>query len=167
MPPWMSHFECDTEAVIIGSYADQFGGGDHDGDYTVMLPDGNESSWYEEDQLTLIDEGGEHLIKKGEEKQRLRSQKNTDMRYIISCLDSGEMPTESILYLFDILGFNSKFTRTGEYCHLYADWKVLKLVFMLIKNAKTIEEAKSLFTEVGWRHCSVEKLYNAFKEAQK
>lgn len=58
----MSHFRNDTDAIIIGSYADLFGGDGYDR-YTIMfLDNGEQCAWYWEDQLTLIDEGGKHLF---------------------------------------------------------------------------------------------------------
>lgn len=51
--PHMSHFTSNCEAIIIGSYADQFGG-TNTGSYTVYLKNQGEVSWYEEHQLTLI-----------------------------------------------------------------------------------------------------------------
>lgn len=51
--PYMSHFTSDCEAIVIGSYADKFGGINTDS-YTVYLKDQGEVSWYEEHQLTLI-----------------------------------------------------------------------------------------------------------------
>ena len=57
----MSHFENDKDVIIVGSYADQYGGSNTES-YTVMFEDGNTSSWYEESQLTLINEGGVNLL---------------------------------------------------------------------------------------------------------
>lgn len=62
MPSWMSHFEAGMEAYIVGSYADQYHGGkDEEKMYTIMyqpkwLKGGkwSRTSWYKEDQLTLL-----------------------------------------------------------------------------------------------------------------
>jgi hypothetical protein len=47
----MKYFENDKDVIVVGSYADQYGG-DNTKSYTVIFPDtGRESSWYEEHQL--------------------------------------------------------------------------------------------------------------------
>ncbi len=58
----MSHFRSGYDAIVKGSYHDQFGHGDHD-EYTLMACDtGSESSWYEEHQLTFLEHVGEEGI---------------------------------------------------------------------------------------------------------
>ena len=55
--PSMQHFPHDQEAVVIGSYADQYGGRDANNsqEFTLyLLKDGNQVSWYCENQLELI-----------------------------------------------------------------------------------------------------------------
>lgn len=61
MPPSMSHFPAGFEAIVVGSYSDQYGrmGGERsDTQFTLcQLKDGkpvNQISWYYEDQLTLL-----------------------------------------------------------------------------------------------------------------
>jgi len=159
----MSHFESDKDAIIVGSYADQYGGSKTDS-YTVMFPDtGGESSWYMEPQLTLIDEGGEHLFEEAKKNRERISKQNTDINYIVSKLDEGSLSSESILFLFDMLGHDTSFNRNGEFYVLFSDWQRLHPVFVHIKNAKTLEETESIFTEEGRRKFNIEKVYNAFK----
>lgn len=161
----MSHFENDEDVIIVGSYADQYGGSNTKS-YTVMFPDtGDESSWYEEHQLTLIDEGGEHLFKEAKKNRERISEQNTDINYIVSKLNEGSLSSESILLLFDMLGHNTPFHINGEFFVLFSDWQQLHPIFVHIKNAKTLEEAQSIFTEEGQNKYNVEKVYNAFKGA--
>jgi len=69
MPEWMHHFTCDCDAIVQASYRDQFGGNDHRS-YSLLLLNKRgkpveDCSWYEEDQLTLVDgdrDKGEALI---------------------------------------------------------------------------------------------------------
>jgi hypothetical protein len=49
----MSHFPKACNATVVGTYAQQFGGGDVKS-YTLDLDGIGENSWYQEDQLTLI-----------------------------------------------------------------------------------------------------------------
>lgn len=59
----MSPGRVGKEAIIIGSYKDQFGGKGNTGTYTIMFCDtGSEVSWYDNNELEFIEEGGEHLI---------------------------------------------------------------------------------------------------------
>ena len=57
----MSRFPSDCEAIVLGSYADQFGGNDTQS-YTLFLKGRNEVSWYYESQLTWLEEGRMDLL---------------------------------------------------------------------------------------------------------
>lgn len=161
----MSHFENDKDVIIVGSYADQYGGSNTKS-YTVMFPDtGSQSSWYEEHQLTLIDEDGEHLFEEANKNRKRISQQNTDINYIVSKLNEGGLSGESILLLFDMLGHNTSFHRNGEFFVLFSDWNQLHPIFVHIKNAETLEEAQSVFTEEGQGKYNIQKVYDAFKSA--
>jgi hypothetical protein len=50
----MSHFTSGCRAIVMGSYDDQYGGGNTDS-YTLHLEGRSQSSWYYEHQLTLIE----------------------------------------------------------------------------------------------------------------
>ncbi|KKL65339.1 hypothetical protein LCGC14_2155950 [marine sediment metagenome] len=62
MPSYMSHFTGDSDAIVIGSYADQYGGTTIN-DYTLHLKGRGQTSWYEENQLTLIERNRSDLLK--------------------------------------------------------------------------------------------------------
>jgi hypothetical protein len=53
----MSHFDKDCEAIVMYSYAEQYGGSNKDLDRfsLFILPNGGSASWYYADQLTLIE----------------------------------------------------------------------------------------------------------------
>lgn len=54
LPNSMSHFDSGINAIVIGSYDDQYGSGNIS-DYTLMLlPDCEEVSWYPESSLTFV-----------------------------------------------------------------------------------------------------------------
>jgi hypothetical protein len=60
----MSHFRSGADAIVMGSYRDQYGGSDAK-NYTLMFcDDGNRVSWYYEYQLTLIRHGGQRERRK-------------------------------------------------------------------------------------------------------
>lgn len=51
----MSHFTADCEAIVLGSYSDQFGRAGEGGGYSLHLKGRGSCSWYQEWQLTLIE----------------------------------------------------------------------------------------------------------------
>lgn len=161
----MSHFDNDKNAIIVGSYADEYGG-ENTKDYTVMfLETGGSCSWYKEHQLTLIDEGGEHLFEEAKKNRKRISEQNTDINYIVSKLDKGDLSSESILLLFDMLGHKTSFHMNGEFFVLFYDWSQLHPVFVHIKNANTLEDAQSIFTEESRKKYNIKKVYDAFRSA--
>ena len=59
MPIYMSHFEGNCEAIVLYTYAEQYGWGEatSDKEYSLFIlkrGERGEVSWYHEDQLTLI-----------------------------------------------------------------------------------------------------------------
>lgn len=81
--PHMSHFTADCEAIVIGSYADQYGDSDTKS-YTLHLKDRGESSWYEEQQLTLIESGRLDKLKQWQDEQESERKKKSDLDWIFS-----------------------------------------------------------------------------------
>lgn len=55
--PTMSHFDAGMDAVVIGSYRDQYGGGGQH-QYTICYADSTGTSWYNESQLTKLPQSG-------------------------------------------------------------------------------------------------------------
>lgn len=160
----MNHFENDKDAIIVGSYADQFGG-DETTKYTVMFLDtGDRCSWYQEWQLTLIDEGGEHLFEEAIKNRERISKQNTDINYIAKHLEEGNLSGESILLLFEMLDYNTSFYDNGEFFILFSEWEQLHPIFVHIKNAESLEDAQSIFTKEERNRYNVQKVYSAFKE---
>lgn len=66
---YMSHFPSDMDAVVVGSYRDQYPQNcarDYVGGYTLQLASGNTVAWYDEHQLILISRAGEHELVGGQ-----------------------------------------------------------------------------------------------------
>lgn len=161
----MGHFKCDRNAIIRYSYCDKYSSSTTDHSYSVMFEDGSTSAWYEEDKLTFVEEGGEHLLEKAravfdEEVKQLK-----DFNYIVPNLDKEEISSETILFLFDKLGFKTSFHDNGEYFLLFKEWAILKPIFNHIKNSKSIVEAKSIFKNGFGDNFNVELIFNEFKKA--
>ncbi len=73
----MSHFRSDCEAIVIGSYADRDTcqsavDPNHFKEYTLFIEGVGTSSWYKEDQLTLIKSGEHDLLEKQEQAVRFQ-----------------------------------------------------------------------------------------------
>jgi len=81
--PSMSHFTADCDAIVIGSYADQFGG-DNTKDYTLHLKDRGTSSWYKGHQLTLIKHNQEDLLKRWENEANAESEMKANLDWIFA-----------------------------------------------------------------------------------
>ncbi len=83
--PSMAHFENDREAIIMGSYRDQYGGLNKIDDYTVMFIDtGSSCSWYHTHQLTFIRHGGEDEIHDINKARHERDNQQSDLDWIFS-----------------------------------------------------------------------------------
>lgn len=163
---YKGNLSVDKEAVILGSYADLYGG-TNIYDYSIIFTDdGNECAWFDKLQLILLDEGGEHLIEKAKETQAKTKAKNRDMKYVSEKIETESISAESILFLFEMLGIHSSFNHNGEYFILFEDWRQIKHAFLWIKHAKTIEQAKEAFTPEVLPIVNVEKVFEAFKSVE-
>jgi len=67
----MAHFQSGCEAIVVGSYRDQYGGDTTD-IYTLFIKDSGEVSWYQEPQLTLIEAGRTDLLTQWQDTARSR-----------------------------------------------------------------------------------------------
>jgi hypothetical protein len=147
--PHMSHFTNDVDAIIIGSYRDLYGGSSVGG-YSVIFPDdGSAVSWYEEDQLTFIDQGGEHLIIEAQKIADARTKQITDLGWVVSNWNEEcqNFSPATILFLFEKIGHETSFLRNGEYALLYSDWwGVLPFFDLLMKFSREIEVTTVLTT---------------------
>jgi hypothetical protein len=79
--PSMKHFIADCEAIVIGSYDDQFGCGNTT-DYTLHLNGRGECSWYHEGQLTLIEAGRLDKLKQWEDEKDAECKQKGDLDWI-------------------------------------------------------------------------------------
>lgn len=98
--PCMSHFTNDVDAVVIGSYKDQYGGSDTKS-YTLNLKGSGETSWYEEHQLTLIEHNRLDILKKWKEEEKAEEKQKSNLDWIFkngkSVLKSAHGATVSAL----------------------------------------------------------------------
>jgi hypothetical protein len=122
----MSHFENDKDAVILGSYADQFGG-DCTSDYTVkFLDDGSECSWYEEHQLTFLYHGGEEFIVKITKETEEREKVESDLGWIVDNwkrIREDVIPAATSKKLMSLIGITNPWGNRGEGIDYYNHFK--------------------------------------------
>lgn len=158
------------EAVIIGSYADQFGGNDHK-QYSIMfLENGSKVSWFNEKDLEFLEEGGENLIEQGQAKRDSIKKENTDLTSIVTnwATKKEQQHSDTILYLFDKIGFTSSFLKHGEFFNLWCDWEKAYPLFELIMIAeKDYDITKVLVAEcTDTQRTKIAELFNEVKSIQ-
>ena len=81
--PSMSHFTADCEAIVIGSYKDQFGGPDTTS-YTLYVKGEGETSWYHDHQMTLIKRSRLDKLKQWEVEAKAEEKEKSDLDWIFS-----------------------------------------------------------------------------------
>jgi hypothetical protein len=81
MPDYMKHFTGNCEAMVIGSYADQYGGNNRDS-YTLHIKGHGEVSWYKERQLTLIESNRGDLLTQWEAERADEVARLSDLDWI-------------------------------------------------------------------------------------
>lgn len=117
----MSHFTNDKDVVILGSYADQFGGSNTKS-YTVLFTDnGNKVSWYKEHQLTFIRHRGEELITKITERRKKRQEKEMDLNWIVENWKELRLKASGATMnkLMSLIGITNPWGNNGEGIDLY------------------------------------------------
>lgn len=81
--PMMKHFTADCEAIVIGSYNDQYGGGDTKS-YTLHIRGHGQTAWYYEDQLTLIEAGRLDKLKEWRAERAAEINEKSDLDWIFA-----------------------------------------------------------------------------------
>lgn len=79
----MSHFPSSVDAIVIGSYCDQYGGSDS-GQYTIYIKGRGQISWYYEGQLSLIEERRNDLLDQWEQEAKELDDKCADLDWIFA-----------------------------------------------------------------------------------
>lgn len=153
-------------AIIDYSYAERYGGSDVDSYSIIWMDTGSSLAWKRTSELQFVDIGGEHLFAEAKKVREEYRRKNTDISYILENIETG-LGSESILFLFGMIGFKSAFLLNGEYFVLFEDWSVLQPAFVHIKDSQTIEEAKSIFSEDGLKSLNINKVWESFHNKDK
>lgn len=136
-------------ALIEYSYNDKYGGGNVN-DYSIMWTDtGSTVAWKSTNELELIEEGGEHLFAECLAKREAISKASTDIKQIVEnwVAKEGKLSSETILFLFDKIGYKSSFLRNGEFYALFADWSNLYPLFDVIMTVKIEQDVTGILKE--------------------
>ncbi len=148
----MGHFQSDCNAIIIGSYYEQYGGGPNpEHEYTIMI-NGYKTSWYYESQLTLLDKGGEHLIKKAEKKVENKEKNYKDPKWIYTNLDEAlksDYSNLAIQTLGELTGFTNWYGSHGEY-YIYIEniFQAIVMISFAISKTKNYKEFYSFMSNI-------------------
>lgn len=144
--------ETNKLGVIKYSYGERYGNGEVYGGYCVLDKEtGCSSSWWDEDKLEFVSEGGEDEIAKCKEISKAINERNENLDYIKEEILKGNvnLSSGSILKLFHEIGYISPFERNGEFICLFSDWKALNYIFVAAfnKNYDAMIEALNVFRE--------------------
>jgi len=139
----MSHFTNDIDAIVIGSYAEQYGGGRNSPSYTLHLKGMGHCSWYDEHQLTLLESDRADLLEKWEAEEEAEHELHSGLDWIFANAKQviENPPGSSLQSLANCLKLGSLWGSRGEGYQYYI-------------NAHTIHDLATPYLEandrVGW-----------------
>lgn len=140
--PTMSHFTSGVEAIVIGSYADQYGGKDHS-EFTLQLKGHGQSSWYHDHQLTLIERNRMDLLEVWKQELEDRKKQEMDLDWIFSpehAVPDWQLPGNSAQALANELGFGSMWGSRGEGFTWMTNYEMMdKLATIFVRTGKRAE----------------------------
>jgi hypothetical protein len=120
----MEHFPgAGGKAIVMGSYADQFGGNNVDS-YTLFIEDRGRVSWYHGYQLTMIKEGQLELLKKWKLEEEMEIKLHSDLDWIFKngeYLLNEKSTGASVQALASCFGLNDLWGARGEGIEYYAN----------------------------------------------
>lgn len=142
---FMQHFEgAGGEAIVIGSYVDQYGGGSESNghEYTLYIKDHGKISWYHEHQMTLIKTGQRLLLRRWERERAAETEQYSNLDWVFENgpeLVVGNVPGASVVALAECLGISEvdMWGRRGEGFVWYTNAKIVLEAarpFLLAKN---------------------------------
>jgi hypothetical protein len=120
--PSMDHFDGKGEAaVVMGSYADEYGG-ENTSSYTLMLEDGNEVSWYEEHQLTFIRRDKKEIQRRTKARDE-REEQETSLAWIVAnwAQIRNSVPGATMQHLATMAGLGDLWGARGEGMDYFAN----------------------------------------------
>lgn len=130
----MSHFDSDRDAVVLGSYRDQFGGGpDNEHTYTLLFLNGARVSWYYDSQLTLLRHGSEADIDEIQCYLAYQDMQDSNLNWIVAnwATTRDHPSSASIHALAALAGYSADdlWGKHGESIDYYANTRQLLAAF--------------------------------------
>lgn len=146
-----AHIESECLAIVLGSYGDIYNS--HNiYEYKIMFPlTGSTSAWYDQEDLTLVEEGGEHLIIEAVENQIRREAKDTLKNKNLNSLSDYE-----IVPLLHLIEYD--YGRGNNY---FAFWKEVKPIFEEIMQPNSLEVLKAKYPKYD-----IEGVWNLYYDAE-
>ena len=120
--PSMRHFTANVEAIVVGSYADQYGGSDRDR-YTLYLKGKGECSWYDGQQLTLVEAGRLDKLQAWVDEDEAERKQKSDLDWVFANSERvlKEPHGASVQALASCFGLTNLWGRHGEGITFYAN----------------------------------------------
>lgn len=146
--PCMAHFQNDCDAIIIGSYADQYGGKNRDS-FTIFIKGSGKISWYYGSQLALIESNRKDLLAAWQEESDDEHKKKSDLDWIFS---NGKEVLKhpncaSVQALADCFGLTNLWGRRGEGFVCYQN---------MLETLQMAEPFLEASDKAGWlEHCKM------------
>lgn len=150
--PSMAHFENDRDAIIMGSYRDQYGGDNNIDDWTVMFCDtGGECSWYHTSQLTFLRHGGEVEIKKVKLMRARRETSERDINWILAnWLNIREhTPGATMGKLMELIGITNPWGAHGEGITYYSNAMRTRQLLDPVLSTGELDKLNELLAQLG------------------
>lgn len=135
--PSMRHFPAGGEAIVMGSYDDLYGGGDH-ASYSLYLHGRGETSWYYEGQLELVEHGRFDLLDQWRVERALDETQKGDLDWIFS---NGPEVLEK--------GYGASIQALAESCGVVDLWGARGQGIDYYANALAVLAAARRFLESG------------------
>lgn len=120
---------------------------------------GGSSSWWNEDCLKFVEEGSVELINQLKIKCNRVKEQQKDLSWIKENF-SQSLSANSILTLFNKVGYKCAFERNGEYYALMTDWLELYPIFNAIFRADKNQMME--FVDKTFKEDFKEKYKNSF-----
>ncbi len=117
------------------------------------------SSWYYESQLTLSEEGGEHLIEKIHTQNEERRQQQTDMAWIVASWPTlrDSAPGYTTEYLMKRIGIENPWGPHGEGTTYHRHWLFTRALIDDAFATRSVELANRRLDEIKARVQSMKK----------
>lgn len=96
----------------------------------LFLDDGNSLAWVSESEMEFVSEGSIEEIEKAKQTRLIWETRNRDLQCISEkMLSSEDLYSDSILTLFEKIGFDTSFNYNGEFFILFEEWDILRPIF--------------------------------------